>query len=31
MGHHVTAYEFGNNIVPGRHDPRALDHTYDVV
>jgi hypothetical protein len=28
---HVTAYEFGQNVVPNIHDPEALEYHYDVV
>lgn len=30
-GYQVTAYDFGNNCVPGIHDPKALSRHYDVV
>ena len=30
-GYDVTAYEFGNNIIDGLHDPKALKTTYDVI
>lgn len=30
-GHTVTAYDFGENLVPGIHDPAALSRQYDVV
>lgn len=31
MGLQVTAYDFGANVTPGLHDPRALERQYDVV
>ncbi|MDB5413213.1 MAG: hypothetical protein JWR10_1548 [Rubritepida sp.] len=31
MGHQVTAHDFGENLVPGVHDPDALSRRYDVV
>lgn len=30
-GLNVTAYEFGDNVVEGVHDRRALEHKYDIV
>lgn len=30
-GYQVTAYDFGNNCIPGVHDPKALSHRYDIV
>jgi SAM-dependent methyltransferase len=31
LGLSVTAHDFGANLTPGLHDPRALERTYDVV
>lgn len=31
QGLDVTAYEFGDNIIEGIHDPNALQKTYDIV
>ncbi|MCA9667490.1 MAG: methyltransferase domain-containing protein [Myxococcales bacterium] len=31
LGYKVTAHEFGDNAVPGVHDPKALERRYDVV
>jgi hypothetical protein len=30
-GYSVDAHEFGNNVVPGLHEPGALNKQYDVV
>jgi len=31
LGFNVIAHDFGANVVPGLHDPDALERTYDVV